>query len=98
HAAAPVLCEGMVATAERDYLAALRSGEELPAPPRIQHLERSAEAWSRLVPRSPAIRAGLAHALTSKYLARSRDVPRLREAVGFADPAVVTEHVARYGT
>ncbi len=98
HAAAPAICEGMVATAERDYLAALRAGDELPAPPRIQHLERSAEGWAHLVPASPALRAGLAHAITEKYLARAKDVPRLRKAVGFDDPEVVEEHRRRYGT
>jgi amino acid permease len=98
HAAAPAICEGMVATAERDYLSALRSGEALPAAPRIQHLERSAAAWAHLVPASPTLRAGLAHALTGKYAARPRDVPRLRRAIGFADPAVVAEHLGRYGT
>src|SRR5690606_19901951 len=59
HAAAPAICEGMVATSERDYLAALRAGDDLPAAPRIQHLERSADAWAHLVPASPALRAGL---------------------------------------
>lgn len=87
----------MVATAEHDYLAALRSGEELPRPPRIQHLERSAEAWAHLVPSSPAVRADLAHALTGKYRARVQDVPELRRAVGFEDLAVVAEHVCRHG-
>lgn len=98
HAAAPAICEGMVATSERDYLAALRAGDDLPAAPRIQHLERSADAWAHLVPASPALRAGLAHALTGKYPARARDVPRLRRAVGFGDPAVVEEHRRRYGS
>nr|WP_281497069.1 aromatic amino acid transport family protein [Ornithinimicrobium sp. F0845] len=88
----------MVRTAERDHLAALRAGEALPAPPRIQHLERSAEAWAHLVPAAPAVRAGLAHALTAKYAARARDVPGLRRAVGFEDPEVVAEHVRRHGT
>jgi amino acid permease len=98
HAAAPAICEGMVATAERDYLSALRAGDELPAPARIQHLERSAEGWAPLVPASPALRAGLAHAITDKYLARAKDVPRLRAAVGFDDPEVVEEHRRRYGS
>ncbi|WP_153394986.1 aromatic amino acid transport family protein [Ornithinicoccus halotolerans] len=98
HVAAPPVCEGMVATAERDYLAALRAGNHLPEPPRIQHLERSAPAWARLVPRSPSVRAGLAHALATRYRARASDVPRLRAAIGFAEPSVVAEHARRFGT
>lgn len=97
HTAAPAVCQGLVAAAERDYLEALEVGRELPTVPRIQHLERSADTWQSLVPDGPELRAVLAHTLTTQYRARVTDCPRLRAAVGFQDPDVVAAHVRRFG-
>lgn len=95
--AAPPICEDMVVTAERDWLAAVTTGGDLPDPPRIQHLERSAEGWAHLVPDDPTTRAAVAHRLLTRHRARRDDVPGIRAALGLHDPAVRTAHRRRHG-
>lgn len=97
HAATPAICENMAATAERDYVTALTTGAELPAPPRVQHLERSAPAWTHLVPTSPSTRADLAHAFAARHPARVGDVPLIRAALGVEEPEVSEALAQRHG-
>lgn len=97
HATAPAMCEDMIATRERAFLAALAAGRRAEATPTIQQLERFAPLWAHLVPPDAASRADLAGRLADKYRFRRRDVPALAVAVGLDDPAVATAFERRHG-
>lgn len=97
HAAAPAICEDMVATRERAFLSALAAGRRAVARPTIQQLERFAPAWAHLVPPDAATRADLARRLADRHRFRRRDVPALAAALGLDDEAVVQEFERRYG-
>jgi hypothetical protein len=71
-----VLSEGAVRTRERAFLEAVAQGRDLPAQPTIRDLERHAPGWADLVPADPAMRAGLAHHIATKYAAPYTAVPR----------------------
>ncbi|WP_052664229.1 aromatic amino acid transport family protein [Nitriliruptor alkaliphilus] len=97
YAAAPAICDDMIATEEQAFLAALRTSREVPSAPTIQQIERCAPRWAHLVPRDTAARADLAHRLAAKYRFRQRDAPRLREALHVDDAAFRREYVDRFG-
>lgn len=96
HATAPAICDHMIETRERAFLSALAAGRDLPGTPRIQDLERFAPSLAHLVPDDPVARAGLAHRIGAKYVARADDVPLLRAVLGLDDPDVRRELAARH--
>lgn len=97
YAAAPAICEGMVARRERAFLSVLAAGREVPEPPTVQELERFAPQWAYLVPDHPAVRADLAHHLGAAYRFAAADAPRLRAALGLDEPAVRAAYHRRRG-
>jgi hypothetical protein len=97
HAAAPAMTEGLAEEEERAFLGALAAGRDLPISPRIQELERFAPQWAYLAPRSAAIRAQVAHRLATRHRFRSRDVPRIRAALGLDEEAVRQAYLTRHG-
>ncbi|MFW6091336.1 MAG: aromatic amino acid transport family protein [Actinomycetota bacterium] len=97
HTAIPAVCEEMVEARERTFMSALAAGRDLPREPRAQDLERYAPSLAHLVPSDPAGRAGLASLISTKYPARSTDVPQLRQALGLSDSAVRRQLRIRQG-
>jgi amino acid permease len=93
-----VLSESAARQREQDFLEAVAQGRDLPVRPTIQDLERHAPAWADLVPGDPAMRAGLAHLIGTKYAAPYPAVPQLRAALGLDTDAVAEAYRRLYGT
>jgi amino acid permease len=71
---------------ERQFLAAVSLGRDLPSPPTIRDIERFADEWASLLPADPSTRMGLAHLLGEKYRFRRTDVPRIAARLGVDEP------------
>ena len=86
------------AAKERDlaFLEAFSLGREPPLRPTIQDLERYAPQWAPLVPENPSLQAAVAHLLGQKYDFTSKDVPRIRAALGLDDEAVKRAYRRQY--
>ena len=87
-AMATYLTPHAAAEREREFLAAMASGRELPLKPSIQDLERYADDWAGLVPADPGLRAAVARLLAEQHAIPRERVPRLRAALGLDEPAV----------
>jgi amino acid permease len=96
HATAPAVCEGLIASRETAFLAALASGRGIDRAARIHDLERFAPVLGYLVPDDPGTRADLARQLGAKHRFRERDVPRLRAALGLDDPGLASVFARRF--
>lgn len=96
-AMAPGVTDRSAEARERAFLEAISQGGELPRRPRIQDLERYAPAWAPLVPPDPAMRAGVLHALSERYVFSEWVVPGLRQALGVDQPAVDQAYRRLYG-
>jgi amino acid permease len=73
---------------EMAFVEAFSAGREPPVRVSIQALERYAPQWAPLIPDNPRLRAALARRLGEKYRFTAAAVPRIRAALGLADPAV----------
>jgi amino acid permease len=93
-----VLSEGAARQREQAFLAAMAQGRDLPVRPTIQDLERHAPDWADLVPDDPAMRAGLALLIATKYAAPYHEVPGLRAALGLDSDEVQEAYRRLYGT
>lgn len=71
---------------ESEFLAALASGRDPRAKPSAQELERYTSEWAPLVPAQPALRAAIAERLGAEERLPHDRVPRLRAALGLAEP------------
>jgi amino acid permease len=87
-AMATYLTPHAAAEREREFLAAMASGRELPLKPSIQDLERYADEWAGLVPADPGLRAAVARLLAEQHAIPRERVPRLCAALGLDEPAV----------
>jgi amino acid permease len=93
-----VLSEDAARKRERAFLEAVAQGRDLPVRPTIQDLERHAPAWADLVPDDPAMRAGLAHLMGTKYVASYSEIQQLRAALGLDSDAVGDAYRGLFGT
>jgi NTE family protein/lysophospholipid hydrolase len=71
-----------------DFYAAIKLTAEKAFQPDISDLERFIEAWGRLIPTDPAMRAEFARALGRKYTFTPQAVRDIRDALGFDTPAI----------
>jgi len=92
-----VLSEHAGRQREYAFLKALAQGRDLPVRPTIQDIERNAPEWADLVPDDPAMRAGVAHLLGTKYLVPDATVPKLRAALGLDTDPVREAYRRLYG-
>ncbi|HVT42919.1 MAG TPA: aromatic amino acid transport family protein [Thermoanaerobaculia bacterium] len=83
---------------ERDlaFFSAFSTGASPPVQPRIQQIERYADAWASLVPESPRARAALARALGQKYRFTSSSVPKIRRVLGLDDERMESAFASAY--
>src|SRR5688500_10569992 len=87
-AMSPSLVPDSAEQREHAYLAAMRSGAELPFDPDPTDLERYAPNWAPLVPDDPAIRASLLKLMSGKYRLPWARTPAIQQAIGTATPEV----------
>jgi hypothetical protein len=96
-AAAPYLPEKAAEARQRAFLQAFEEGRSLPVQPTIQEIERYHIEWAALAPADVEVSAVLAHLLGEKYHFTAAEVPHLREALGFDQPAVQQAFERLYG-
>jgi amino acid permease len=92
-----VLSEHAARQGEQAFLEALAQGRDVPVGPTIQEIERHAPKWADLVPADPAMRAGVAHLLSTKYVLPEGTVPKLRAALGLDTGGVRDAYRRLYG-
>src|SRR5574339_1103701 len=96
-ATALYLTKKAVEERESAFLEALAAGRDLPAPPKIQDLERYALAWADLVSAAdPGLRAALAHALSKKYTFTHDSIPGIRKVLGLDENKVQQAYARLY--
>jgi len=96
-ATSPYVPQKIAEARQAAFLQAYTEGSSLPVQPTIQEIERYHAEWAGLAPGDVELRAALAHLLGEKYHFTAANVPHLRAALGFDQPAVQLAFERLYG-
>jgi amino acid permease len=80
---------------EQEFLAALAAGRDLRGKPRIQDLERHADAWESMAPSDPGLRVAVARQLLAGETVTRDRIPRMRRVLGLDELELGDVYAAR---